>query len=285
MSFSELRNAAARSHLAVTIVQSARVARTVKPAGRFVAGIIRDAPAQRFRSRRLGHDVYLRPRGDLQVARELVSKNGYALPGPVEAILASVAGGLQVVDVGANIGLFAVNLRQMVAAEMNLVAIEPDPANLPLLRANLAAAGMSAEIIEAAAGVASGVIRFAAGERYNSRTLSPDEAAATAISVPVIDVFALLKQADLIKMDIEGSEWPILQDPRLKDVTARVVVMETHHRGSPSGDPVTDATELLRAAGYETWYSTESRGNDIWAWKRPTPVSTDPPLKSGETSP
>ena len=61
-------------------------------------------------------------------------------------------------------------------------------------------------VVEAAVSNWSRETQFAAGRHSESRMALPGE---DAIMVPVIDLYEL-SAADLIKIDIEGSEWPIL---------------------------------------------------------------------------
>ena len=49
---------------------------------------------------------------------------------------------------------------------------------------------------------------------------------------PRVDVFPYLAAADLVKIDIEGSEWEILADARFAGIAARVLVLEYHPQGS-----------------------------------------------------
>ena len=56
--------------------------------------------------------------------------------------------------------------------------------------------------------------------------------------------------ADFVKMDIEGGEWPILGDPRLRDLERLTLVMEYHRVGAPRPfPPVPRPRGLLEASG------------------------------------
>jgi hypothetical protein len=103
-------------------------------------------------------------------------------------------------------------------------------------------------VIGAAAGVRSGSVWFEAGLGGRSRVA--DGPGAGAIAVPVADVMALIATADLVKIDIEGSEWPLLADERLGEGGPDAVVLEYHPNGCPAGDPGVAARQLLEAAGY-----------------------------------
>jgi hypothetical protein len=73
------------------------------------------------------------------------------------------------------------------------------------------------------------------------------------IEVAGVDAFSLLAGADLLKMDIEGAEWPILLDARLAGADVPAVLLEYHPEGAPTANPEVDAHRALQAAGYETW--------------------------------
>ena len=66
-----------------------------------------------------------------------------------------------------------------------------------------------------------------------------------------VDVFEHTNGVDLLKIDVEGAEWPLLADPRFGDVSADVVVLEYHSDGCPHSDPAAAAEAALIAAGYE----------------------------------
>ena len=52
----------------------------------------------------------------------------------------------------------------------------------------------------------------------------------------MVDVFATLEgHVALLKIDIEGAEWAILEDPRLAALDAEAIVLEWHAMGCPIG--------------------------------------------------
>jgi hypothetical protein len=113
---------------------------------------------------------------------------------------------------------------------------------------------------------AAGMMSFLPGHLAESRRTGPDE---PGIDVPALDVFSLDHRVDLLKIDIEGSEWSILADPRLSDLRARVLVMEWHWRFAPVPDAHAAALAFLIDAGYEIHGDRVDppRGNTglIWA--------------------
>jgi hypothetical protein len=86
--------------------------------------------------------------------------------------------------------------------------------------------------------------------------------------VPVLDLFALPGHHDLIKMDIEGGEWPVLGDPRLARLDADMIVLEWHAQGCPVRDPRAHVIRLLREAGYGELYEPLEPSHCGMFWAR-----------------
>jgi hypothetical protein len=86
------------------------------------------------------------------------------------------------------------------------------------------------------------------------------------------DLFALTgsQRFDLVKMDIEGGEWPILTDARLARLPTRVVVMEWHEHRCPHPSPRAYACDLLGGAGFvRQWHEPGRFASNglLWAWR------------------
>lgn len=232
-------------------------AETVEERARFLIAALRKRP---------GVQAYTVPGKDLTVLirhdnvqdgfvlREVFGRiDSYAVPASVRGHLGDVR---KIVDLGGNIGLTAIKfLREFPTAE--LVAVEADPANLPVLEGNLAINGLAsrAQVIAAAAFTESGTIGFAAGRAGESRIADPDDP--VAIEVPTIDIFPELADADLLKMDIEGGEWPILTDARFADTGLKALCMEYHTHMSPDASPSAAVIRSLHAAGFEVVENTD----------------------------
>lgn len=107
---------------------------------------------------------------------------------------------IRVLDLGANIGLFAASL----GPRAIVTAVEADPYNATLLEEMIATNGLPWTVIRGYASSQSGTIRFARGQHCFSRDDPSGELTET------IDVFPLFAGIDLLKMDIEGAEWAIL---------------------------------------------------------------------------
>jgi FkbM family methyltransferase len=181
-------------------------------------------------------------------------------------------GGVRVVDLGANIGLFAAFISTVVPVT-HLVAYEPDRTNAAMLRENLAGCPALGDwrLVEACAGNAAGEVTFLEGRFQESRVVPDGDGAAPGSRVvPVLDAFADMADADWVKIDIEGSEWDIIGDPRFRDIPARVVVLEYHRWMCPGSDPRRMAVDALLGAGYTVWGKAEHVPGygELWGMRR-----------------
>jgi FkbM family methyltransferase len=240
-------------------------ARTVRPAWRFAA---------RELARRPGLMLYRAPgaggllvglrhgTGDVVTLGEVFHELDYVPPPAVAAVLPAAP---RVLDLGANVGLFgAYALGRW--PEATVVAYEPDPANAAVHERVVAANGLQDRwrVERAAAGAADGTARFASGEIALSRLADDGD-----LEVRVVDVLDEIAAADLLKVDIEGGEWPILADPRFAARPPRVVAMEYHATGAPGPDPRAEAERLLHGAGFQTAAIRRHAQGDgmLWAWR------------------
>lgn len=202
-----------------------------------------------YRLRESGIAITIRHKSpDILILDEVFSQQEYRLPEEVGSRIADREGPLRVADVGANIGLFgAWILGRFPDAE--ILALEPDPANAEVHRTTIEQNGRAAtwRLIEAAAMTSPGKIRFSVGAWATSHVSRTGE---SGIEVEAVDVFPLLAGTDLVKIDIEGAEWPILQDPRFGELEATGLVLEYHPEGSPGADPARTAQTLLTNAGF-----------------------------------
>lgn len=209
---------------------------------------------------------------DVDIFEEIFRTGIYVPPDEVAAALARDGGVRRVVDLGGNVGLFALFVLRTFA-DAHVVSYEPDPDNLVLLRACRTASADRErwEIREVAGGTQDGVLPFVSGEQAESRRPVVSEwGRDDLISVPLVDVLPELAAADFVKIDIEGGEWPILQDPRFRQMGARAVVLEYHGQYKPEPDARAAAHRLLSEAGYATRQAHESPAVEvglIWAWR------------------
>lgn len=124
--------------------------------------------------------------------------------------------GMTVVDVGANIGYFAVMAARMVGPEGRVVAIEPEADNLALLGANLwRNRCQNATVVPLAAYSRTGEIVLVVNEDSRAACVV-DPHATEGLRVPCTTLDDLLGGAplDVLKIDAEGSDIEVLRGAR-----------------------------------------------------------------------
>ena len=220
-----------------------------------------------YRLREGGLPVSLQHGRDLEALFELFVRGEYEPPAPLaDRLRADTV--RSVLDVGANVGMFAAwASRRWPGA--TVTCLEPDPSNTEVLRTWVRASGRSVTVVEAAASTTVGSLTFLGGLGSGSRLATADEPDRPGLTVDTVDVLPAFAAADLVKMDIEGGEWPILADPRLADAGPLVLVIEYHRVGAPSLPAGDAARALLEAAGFTVGHVTPNHWGHgtMWAWK------------------
>jgi FkbM family methyltransferase len=230
----------------------------------------------RYRLRRSGQTIMIRHGTlDIPTLAEIFLERQYEPPPALAQYLENLGRPPQIVDLGANIGLFGAFMRSRLP-QARLTAVEADPENAAVHRDVVAANAAEAvwHLIEAVASVSNDEVAFLAGENVFSRAAEPGSAG-NARLVEGLDALPVLGEADLAKIDIEGGEWAILGDSRFQELSPKTLVLEYHSHLCPGPEPRQVALELLREAGYEVELRTE-RTTDygtfgmLWAWKPET---------------
>jgi FkbM family methyltransferase len=161
-------------------------------------------------------------RGDLQSLREVWIDEAYRLPFDVNPKI--------LVDLGANIGLSSVWLAREYGPT-TIVAVEPSPENARLARMNLELNNISAEVVEAAVGASDGTVYFEDAQDSNMGHVATSGRAVRQVSMrTVLERLPAGSEIDLLKMDIEGGEGPLLDAAADLAWLGRVrsIIAETH---------------------------------------------------------
>lgn len=121
-----------------------------------------------------------------------------------------------VVDIGANIGYYALQPASFLGSDVDVVAIEPDESNAELLRKNVALNGFeeSVTVVESAVGASDGTETLYRHEKSNLHTMNPAKPGTDAgVEVETRRVETILsdlgippERVDVVRMDIEGFE-------------------------------------------------------------------------------
>jgi FkbM family methyltransferase len=124
--------------------------------------------------------------------------------------------GWNVVDVGANVGVYAVTTAKRVGPQGRVIAVEPFPENAKRLRANALRNGLSGvTVVEAAAGDREGSVDLFVHERGINHSLVRGSGTAVKVSLTTVDAAAkALPKVHLLKIDVEGVVPAVLRGAR-----------------------------------------------------------------------
>jgi FkbM family methyltransferase len=150
-----------------------------------------------------------------------------------------------ILDLGANTGLTARHLAHRYP-RARILCVEMDAENAELARRNLAPLGARAAVLEAAASIRSGTVRYslAVGAEWAARVEADGDRHAPAMSLDEITRdFAWI---DYVKMDVEGSESELLGAPGAWAEKVRDIKVEVHEPYS-----IARCVADLEAAGFE----------------------------------
>ncbi len=168
------------------------------------------------------------------------------------------------VDVGANVGTYALALAPRVGTGGKVIAIEPHPATHARLAFNRAASGYpQVVLVAAAAGPSDGELTIETdGDNLGASRIVSGRGSGNAIAVPSLRLLRILDDAevshvDALKIDVEGFEDRVLtgffkQAPR--SLWPRAVVIEHLSRNEWRDDCIAD----MRARGYAETAATRS---------------------------
>jgi FkbM family methyltransferase len=160
------------------------------------------------------------------------------------------------VDVGANVGTYAMALARQVGESGKVIAIEPHPVTQARLAFNRAASGFTQVVlIAAAAGPADGELLIETdGDNLGASHIVSGKSSGNAIRVPSLRLRRILGDAgiyhvDALKIDIEGFEDRVLTgffNEAPPSLWPRAVVIEHLSRNEWQNDCIAD----MRARGY-----------------------------------
>jgi FkbM family methyltransferase len=199
--------------------------------------------------------------------------------------------GMTVLDIGANIGYYALMEIAMIMPGGKLIAVEPSPSNVALLKRNLALNGYDGIEVHQAA-VSDQVARrpFFMSEMSNLNTFHDTGTGALHLKGETIDVDTKTvpeimsgRPLDLIRMDVEGHEIEVLSGllPAVeRGDMAPMIIFETHlSRYTPEHD-MEPVLRRFFARGYHVAVagSSSKRGTQIieaCGYKGSAPIATD----------
>ena len=185
--------------------------------------------------------------------------------------------GMTVFDIGANIGYYVLMELGLIGGAGCLVAVEPSPANVELLKRNLALNNYrEIAVIESAVSDQPGSKLFHLSHESNLNTfhdvgsgvnhLSGEQITVRTVTVP--DLAAEFGPPDLIRMDVEGHEVEVIGgmlDAIRDGAMAPMILFETHLSRYSDDHDMAAVVAALFALGYTTRYlaSSYQRGTTI----------------------
>jgi FkbM family methyltransferase len=171
-----------------------------------------------------------------------------------------------IVDLGANVGMSCLYwLAAYWRAEV--IAFEPHPGHVAQCRINLERNDLlrRATVLGVAAGAAPGRAWISDAGTSSQVGTAPGGG----YEIEVVDIFALLigRRIDILKIDIEGSEYELLEDPRFGELDVRTIIMEWHERGDrPDGHAW--CCERLMELGFQLYPVFEQKTHGMmWAYR------------------
>jgi FkbM family methyltransferase len=186
-----------------------------------------------------GYNLSLLPNDD-GISTELALFNTHE-PLNTKLFAQNIKKGMICFDIGANIGYYTLLESRIVGDEGRIIAIEPSPINFKQLQKNIKNENANnVELYQLAGGDKNGTIQFLLDPHSNlSRIISKEEskkAVGEIVEVPVkkLDSFldeSSIKKLDLIRMDVEGYEFNILEGMKNSIKKFRPMIqMEVHTR-------------------------------------------------------
>ena len=166
--------------------------------------------------------------------------------------------GMNVLDVGAHVGYFALLLARLVGPDGSVLAVEADPGNHALLQANLEAAGVTnVTTVQAAAWSESGralplsLCRENTGD-HRSYSWDSGREVIEVESVAIDDLAGDLGQVGLVKLDTQGTEHRVVEGMRRLIARDRpTLLVEFWPLGIRElGDHPEQVLELYRSLGF-----------------------------------
>lgn len=171
-----------------------------------------------------------------------------------------------IVDVGANIGVYTLNFRELTATP--IVGFEPDPASFALLATTVADNGLpSVTLRNVACGDAPGSLNFVSG--INGAVAADGDSGSVVPVVRLDDALAGQRIA-FIKIDCEGYEWQVLNGCRDVIATQRPsLFVELHPKLiSRYGHSLAQVCDLLRPHYHVAFWEADGPRRVRWRWLR-----------------
>lgn len=167
-----------------------------------------------------------------------------------------------VADVGANVGRFSQFFWEASGGTSRVVSIEPLPENVAAIRERIRAANTDRWTVEACAvSTRKGSVGLAVQRTPEGGWNSVVTSKAAARTVPCRTLSALVPDATVVKIDIEGHEYGVLEEALPKLARVRVWALELHR---VPDRPLQCALGALMAHGYRVYAAAQAEDGTGW---------------------
>jgi len=163
-----------------------------------------------------------------------------------------------VIDIGASVGLFTLKAAREVGSEGQVIAIEPEPENLTLLRCNMDSNGLTnvVNIIGKACGSHRATVPLYLHTGWGGHSLYEASASSIEVRMDSLDNIVselALDRVDFIKIDAEGAELDILKGAEKTLSLPNVKLAIAAYHMLPDGSPeFPRIVSWLKQRGFET---------------------------------
>lgn len=173
-----------------------------------------------------------------------------------------------ILDCGANIGM-AVLYFKKIFPQAKIVAFEPNPSAFAALQRNVQGNNLQdVTLVNAGLSNAPGRLRFYTGESAASLvgSIRQDRAEGKSVEVDVTLLSQYIRdhKADVVKMDVEGAEWMIMEDLVATDTLhlPGQYLMEYHHQINQEAARLSVFLQMFEERGfdYNLWAQYEQLG-------------------------
>jgi FkbM family methyltransferase len=262
-------------HSAVNTLADRGAAAVSKAIAYHVVGKVRRAMGSRFFEKRIYHYRMLLDLEDRGISRTLLLFGERELEHKkmLERVLKP---GMSILDIGANIGYYALMELGLIGPTGRLVAVEPSPSNVELLRRNLALNGYTGiEVHQAAISDQPGLKPFFLSEMSNLNTFHDNGTGLLHLSGKTVDVRTATvpeimngRPLDLIRMDVEGHEVEVINGllPAIeRGDMSPMIIFETHLSRYGADHDIEAPLRRLFALGYRVRLagSSSERGTQL----------------------
>jgi len=209
-----------------------------------------------------GYNLELLPNDD-GISTELALFNTHE-PLNTKLFAQNLKEGMICFDIGANIGYYTLLESKIVGDTGRIIAIEPSPINFKQLQKNIEnEKAKNVELYQMAGGDENGTLKFLLDPHSNlSRIITKEESekiSGNIIDVPVkkLDFFLdelSIKSLDLIRMDVEGFEFNILEGMKNSIKKFRPMIQMEVHTRILGNDKTQKLLKWLEDENYEVVY-------------------------------